>query len=68
MRPGINEGETGFFEASSVLMEQVAEVLHPGEEGSELPPSVLTDLLGQDAPSRAEDPSDLRGIEFLVSV
>src|SRR5438876_10707814 len=66
--PRLNDREAGCLEAVLVAMEQVAEILHPGKERPELPPSASSDLLGQDASVEGDDPGDFRGIEFLVPI
>src|SRR5207244_7228431 len=67
-RPRLNDRKAGCLEAVLVAMEQVTEILHPGKERPELPPSAASNLLGQDASVEGDDPGDFRGIEFLVPI
>src|SRR2546430_2893899 len=60
--------EAGSLEPVSVAIEQVPEVLHPGEERAQLVPLVPSDLLRQDRSLEGQDPSDFRGLEFLMSI
>jgi len=42
--------------------------LHPGEEGSQFVPLVLSDLLREERSAASEDSVDFVGVKFFVSI
>src|SRR6266705_5804812 len=62
------DGHPPLPQAGDVPIEQKAEVLHPGEEGSQFVPLVLSDLLREEGSAASEDSVDFVGVKFFVSI